>query len=135
MPEPRSDLSIPPLPEKVSIRAGSPGQEALRNGDNRLHAITSSPARLSTMAPRSATWLAEPPAASASLIADHAGDDFRCGRGRLHAFDWGGRAAEGHGDDRADGRPQPDCRSEGDYRVASASEGSKDFAGTYLPGL
>src|ERR1700746_3755311 len=85
-PEPRSDLSLPPLPEKALIPARFPGQGALCNGDNRLHGIASSAARLSTMASRSATWLAEPPSAPASLIADHAGDDFRCGRRRLHAI-------------------------------------------------
>src|SRR5689334_3762330 len=96
-PEPRSDLSIQPLPEKALILAGFPGQEALRNGGNRLHGIASSAARLSTMAPRSATWLAEPPSAPASLVADHAGDDFRCGSRRLHAIDRRRRAAESHG--------------------------------------
>src|SRR5437660_6296182 len=135
MPELRSDLSIQLLPEKALIPAGSPGREALRNGHYSLYAIASSSAWLSTMAPRSATWLAEPPSAPASLIADHAGDDFRCGCRRLHAIDRRGRAAESHGDDRADGCPQPDCRSQGDYGVAGASEGPKDFPGAHLSGL
>src|SRR5437660_2365803 len=135
MPELRSDLSIQLLPEKALIPAGSPGREALRNGHYRLYAIASSSAWLSTMAPRSATWLAEPPSAPASLIADHAGDDFRCGCRRLHAIDRCGRAAGRHGDDRADGCPHPECRSEGDYGVAAGSEGPRELPGTDVSGL
>src|ERR1700678_1488242 len=92
-------------------------------------------ARLPAMDSGYTPGAAEPAASPAALAADHAGYDFRRGRGGLHALDRRGRAAEGDGADRADGRPQPHRGSEGNYGVAGSFQDSQDFARTYFSGL
>src|ERR1700683_1444939 len=132
----KSRWSIRPRHEKRAVRARLRAlAEGRPDGDGCItHSCASAP-RLPTMASRRASGVAEPAAAPTALAADHAGHDFRRGRGGLHALNRSGRAAESDGADRTDGRSQSDRGSEGDHGVAGSFQDSQDLARTYFPGL
>src|SRR5207302_817374 len=110
----------------------------LPNTDTRLRAgltaeviIAGDENKKITYIPRPAEFLASPGA----LPFDNGWNEFRGSRRGLDAFDWRRSPSESHGRDRADGRSQPDCRGQGDQRLASESEGPKNFTWPDLPGL
>src|SRR5580658_8593543 len=74
------------------------------DGDHRNDCDPGPSRRLPEMGARHSAWLSEPDGARAALAADHAGHDLRRGGGGGDAVDRRGRAPEGDGADRADGR-------------------------------
>src|ERR1700722_14706224 len=96
----KSRWSIRPRREKRAVRARLLAlAEGRPDGDGCISPSRARAPRLPAMAPGRAPGIAEPAPSPVALALDHAGHDFWRGRGRLHALDRRGSAAESDGAD------------------------------------